>query len=293
MSRHRPALDANKSLFRASTVLGVQEALGRGAQVNHVSEKGATALSNAVRKGRIEVVDALLSAGAAVDIVDHHGIPMCLHAARSGNVQVMARMLEAGMDLHGRDAKGNTALMVANAGAMASYLLEAGQEMEARNHQGMTPLHCLVAESRFTLPAGFGVLVDRGADINARDATGRSPAMLCNHPDMLRRLLDQGADASLVDGSGQTLLHHLARMLSTFLYNDARPLVERLLQDGCDPHAVDATGRSALDVFSTPHARPAASLGGVDGLAQLVASVQAAKLCGKTPRPGRTSSRRL
>ena len=87
---------------------------------------------------------------------------------------------------------------------MVAVLLAAGAEVDARDLQSRTPLHNAARSN--PNPAIVGELVEAGADLNARDSDGNTPLHASWHnrnPDVARLLLELGADATLVNDSGQ------------------------------------------------------------------------------------------
>ena len=84
-------------------------------------------------------------------------------------------------------------------------LLDAGADVNARDSLGATALMWSVTE-----PDKVDLLVARGADVNAKSKTGRTPLMLAalhNGSDrVVDLLLAKGADAKAVDNRGLTFL---------------------------------------------------------------------------------------
>lgn len=79
------------------------------------------------------------------------------------------------------DSKGTTALHLAAQNLnqeVAAFLLDKGANVESRDYQGQTPLHFLffrrVVKSCDDFLAMLRLLVERGADINARTTDGKT-----------------------------------------------------------------------------------------------------------------------
>ena len=106
------------------------------------------------------------------------------------------------------DEGGSTPLHYAagfgNLAAMKA-LLASGATVNAKNRRASTPLHWAVLDE-----AKVRLLLDAGADKNARQADGRSlvyqAASIAHSTGILRILLDKGADPNLATANGQTPL---------------------------------------------------------------------------------------
>ena len=85
---------------RAGDVLGVLDALRRGATINgssaDIATRGWTALIAATSSGKADVVSVLLDAGADVQVVDRHGWTAIMYACRWGHVGIVALLLSNG-----------------------------------------------------------------------------------------------------------------------------------------------------------------------------------------------------
>ena len=82
---------------------------------------------------------------------------------------------------------------------IARALIDRGAEVDARNKYGATPL--LRTASGNSLDVSR-LLIDRGAEVDARSKDGRTPlhdAALYNSLDVARLLLDRGANTDGVD----------------------------------------------------------------------------------------------
>jgi ankyrin repeat protein len=82
------------------------------------------------------------------------------------------------------------------------------------------------------------ILLRNGADIEQRDAIGRTPLhRAARHPEVVRVLLENGADATAVDAFDNTALHLGVRF---------RPVAEQLIAAGADVNALNHVQRTPL-----------------------------------------------
>jgi ankyrin repeat protein len=161
-------------------------------------------------------------------------------AIRNNDLSTLRTLLKAS-DVNLKDQKESTPLMHAAAfGSVEAMkiLLDAGADVNAKNALSVSPiLWCAGDLEKVRL------LVSKGADVNAHSKQNQTPLLIAASHDgaseIVRLLLDKGADASARGFMNTTPL------LSATYANDAA-IVKMLLQKGVDVNAKDATGQTPL-----------------------------------------------
>lgn len=201
----------------------LKELVLAGANVNHASSEGQTALgfllarmqneSNDrmfVRNGE-QCLDFLLTHGANPNVGDPS--PFVL-AAMGHKLHLVQAMLSAGVDIDQSIGVGQTALFMSLLAPgpgkpaddrCALALLKAGADASQRHESGAMPVH-LAAASNY-LGALQDLLIRRPQDVNAQTRTGITPLMTAateGHADAINLLLKFGADRAVKDDDGLT-----------------------------------------------------------------------------------------
>lgn len=195
----------------------VQALLDAGADPNVANELEITPLLQASRYGDAAMISALLEGGAKLTEASAGAEPPLLAAARSGSVDAIKVLLDAGADANGVEPVDHqTALMWAVAEGhlqAAKTLIDAGADVnrqarlseltERKNADfpsgGFAALHWAARNGDEPM---ISLLLEHGADINARNGDTSTPMMLAivnDRFDIAASLLQRGADAN--DGS--------------------------------------------------------------------------------------------
>jgi len=140
-------------------------------------------------------------------VADRIGTGLMIAAWR-GDIPMMELLVARGADVNKANALGERALMHAcwrGQAAAAEWLLAHGARIDSDAMQ-WSALH-------YAVFAGHGavvrLLLDRGADINARSTNGSSVLMMAvyeGHEDLVRQLLARGADNSVRNDRGDDAL---------------------------------------------------------------------------------------
>jgi ankyrin repeat protein len=161
--------------------------LAKGADANFLGRDGETALMQA---NSAEKVGLLVARGAQVNTRDTENRTALMFAVGRGDVEVIEALLQAGADATVVDGKGATALM---------YSL---QEPSPYNPEETAKLakHRIEAARLLLLRGNIG-------DVNAQNKDGETLLMRAvnlGEPELVKALLDHGADVNRYDVLGST-----------------------------------------------------------------------------------------
>lgn len=126
---------------------------------------------------------------------------------------------------------------------LTSLLNKGSTDVNAKDEDGASPLHCVKYENN-KAPNMIKLLIERGADIAAKNNQGQTALHLaCSEP-CLRSfiaLVEQGADTAAVDLKGQNVVHYAAHAGNTKLVKAMAQKWPATLLAARDKH-----GRNAL-----------------------------------------------
>jgi serine protease inhibitor/ankyrin repeat protein len=125
----------------------------------------------------------------------------------------------------------------------ARAAMDNGADVNARDAKGRTALHTAVMGWSFDAVV---LLIGKGADVNARDVEGDTPVMIAvrkGRVDMTRALVEAGADVGVKDATGGTLLHAAVLSMEP---GDSAAVLSPLIAGGVDVNAVAKADFTAL-----------------------------------------------
>jgi ankyrin repeat protein len=284
------AIDGTTALHwavRAEDIEIADALIRAGAQVKTASRHGVTPLYLAADLGNAAMIRRLIAAGADANGADISGDTVLMAAVRSGNIDAVRALLDAGAQVNTAEPQvGHTGLMWAvreNHPEIVSLLLARGASLELKTRTGarpavrppgagggshgvgivrggvppqgeqpptpggMTALSFAAREGRLEAAR---LLIDAGADVNAREANGISPLVMAitnRHTPVAALLLARGADPNAADWWGRTPLWSAVDMRNLDLDSrtlangvDRGPvleLIEALIAKGADVNA--------------------------------------------------------
>ena len=190
----------------------IQEIIDHGAEINAVNKRGRTALLLSCFYRQMDSVKVLLEVGADPTISDEEGFS-CLQAAVDGRCSknTLQALMENGAQIDAKRKDGTNALLRAcRTGQSESvlFLLEAGVDVNIVNFDGNTSLHVAVYGNcnKQTLQQ----MIEKGVSVNALNKRGETALVLaCElaQVELVRVLLEKGANPDISDHEGYTRLH--------------------------------------------------------------------------------------
>jgi ankyrin repeat protein len=163
--------ESNQPMKRVISALFALAASGLAAP----SEQTAGRFYQAIRNNDLPALRALLTTGDA-NVRGKQEVTPLMDAAAFGSVEAVKMLLAAGAAVNAREAFGATALMFcAGQPEKARLLLNAGADVNARSKQGRTAL--LLAAFSPGASEIVKLLLDKGADPAAADGMGMTPLL--------------------------------------------------------------------------------------------------------------------
>ena len=247
----------------------VQTLIELGANVNQADARGITPLHAAALRGHEELVLWLLDHGADINRVDHNGWT-ALHAASYAEKLQSSDLLKL-RTRDGHEIVGSVSQKLEDPDVRALI-----KEMIHRKSSGSVVVSGLRAVINNRHNLRLLAMLERGANINAEDEISGYTALTYSadsgEEEIVRLLLEQGADANIPERSGFTALHYAARLgsisITKLLVETGKAAIDTkvfgwtpmliaarnceadciiyLLERGADIHAQDFHGRTAL-----------------------------------------------
>lgn len=172
-------------------------------------------LQTALKKRRQGAFEAMGACGTKLDVMTEKDGSLLFYATANGYTEGVEYLLDKGLDMWGADENGETPVLIAIKQSMkypetAKIFEEHFKGVDDAGYDGVTPL---MLYARFGQDKGFFSLVEKGADVRAKDNTGRNLLMYAaegGNEKIMDYLLYKGVSVSQRDDLGRTAVMYAA-----------------------------------------------------------------------------------
>ena len=227
-----------------------QSLLSQRVDVNEAQADGATALHWAAQRNDLETADLLIRAGANVNARNDYGVTPLALACGNRSAELVEKLLGAGADPNAAKVTGETVLMTCartgNPAAVRALLARGADPNASETRGGQTALMWALAAKHANVA---GLLVERGADVNARSKTKKGLEIAVRYnaggvADQLPYREPKGGFTPLLFAAQQGDLDSARMLLAAGAdINHAAP------DDGTPLLVASASGHEALAIF--------------------------------------------
>lgn len=219
--------------------------IASGADIAAVDDQGEIPLHKASSTGNLELVSLYLHASTPVDKRNNLGWTPFM---QSRSASISKTLFDHGADIHATTDQGITAIHHAADSCnleLVSFLLANGADV-----------HACVARQKHTCDSNRGPIIVIGGNTPLHLAIASTHgAMMGQTLEVVKVLLEHGADIEAKEGTGKT---PLLLAISTKFYNMGtwtpnEKVVNHLLEHGADPHAVDDAAKNAFQLADEMH----------------------------------------
>ncbi|UCE24639.1 MAG: ankyrin repeat domain-containing protein [Candidatus Zixiibacteriota bacterium] len=222
----------------------------KGADLSSVDSGNGGLIHYAADGGNTEIIEAVLDRGADVNLRTERGRTALLEAAEDGHVEAVRLLIQRGADVNAANDENeiplhNVSFLIYQgldtaAVNIATQMLAAGADPNARDQWQMTPLHRAARTECFDL---VRLLVDHGANTNAVNDNGTTPflrSVIGGKADFVELMLGAGGDPNIKESHEQT------NSLHTAVIKGQKDIVEMILPHMSDINETDRLGNTPL-----------------------------------------------
>lgn len=181
------------------------------ADINLPDENGRTAVFFAVEHRRFDELRSLVKRGGNLNHKDRDGnTPITQEiASKEPSLNVVQILLELGADVNAANSLHASLSGWGHALHIAPALIERGANVNAKDKNGASPLALAVSEKKCPIST-IEMLVKAGAAIDAADSGGMTPLLRASksgHTEAVKFLLGHKASVAHCDAEGKSALH--------------------------------------------------------------------------------------
>lgn len=171
-------------------------------------------LESASNKDLLNILHSMKNDGA-LDLVEKvtnsKGMAIFHYAVSANYEQVVKYLTNNGMNVNIQDGYGRTPLhyAVEDRNVAMVQFLTVRANLNVKDYKNRTPLHYAVMSQYLDV---VKLLLDKGANPNAFDKLGKTPlhdAVMTQCPSLIKLLLDSGASPNTLDNQGKAALHYV------------------------------------------------------------------------------------
>ncbi|KAA8497903.1 putative serine/threonine-protein kinase [Porphyridium purpureum] len=222
--RARPTFGEILDILESERLHEEIESLSRTlkASAELVEMNGSGDLMETVTQGNVEGLRKLLNAGVPPSLPDYDRRTPLHIAAAEGRLDIAKLLVESGANVNARDRWGSSPLQDAereNRSEMIAFLKESGAVEFPSQHGMFNPTYLLSLQLMGTIHEGsipdIESLLAMGASVTFEDYDHRTPLHVAaseGRADVVKLLIERGADISAVDRWGSTPLQDAQRV---------------------------------------------------------------------------------
>eukprot|EP00756_Hemistasia_phaeocysticola_P060802 Hpha_TRINITY_DN4336_c0_g1::TRINITY_DN4336_c0_g1_i1::g.49991::m.49991/K21440/ANKRD50; ankyrin repeat domain-containing protein 50 len=208
--------------------------IDHGANVNKADKDGRTPCIAATTRGKVIALKLLIEQGADVNRADRRGRTPCTEAIMRGRKDILRLLLDHGADAN-RVGKGTPWYIAGSPCFLAAMRGDAVMLSLLKDNGADVDVSFALAVHKGAAVDVLRLLIQSGADVNKADKSGRTPcvkATAWGNAGALKLLIDHGVDVNKADRSGRTPCIEACRCRTV-------DMLKLLLDHGADVNKAD------------------------------------------------------
>ena len=201
-------------------------------------ENGRNVLHLACLNNNLPAIERILSLNLIdKETRDNYGNTPLHLACLGNNITAIEYLLINGTNKEAKNNKGQTPLHFAikySNPSVVDFLLSIGVDIKAKNNKGQTPLHLACKKGYLPRPDYFISFNNDGYVVECTDNVGQESCVFGGNLDLIKSLLQHGADMEEKDNTNSTPLHYACKY-STL------PIIKYLISEGANTKAINSS----------------------------------------------------